>query len=123
MLHHLSLPVSSVTQSTKLYDACLGALGYRRVASTPDFAGYGLEDGKDKFAIKLAKPARNAGSKFHLAFAAPSQQAVDDFHKQALANGASDNGKPGLRPHYGPNYYAAFISDIDGHQIEAVHNV
>ena len=57
-----------------------------------------------------------------MAFGAPSHEAVDEFHKAAMAMGAKDDGKPGLRTHYGPTYYAAFIIDFDGHRIEAVIN-
>jgi hypothetical protein len=60
------------------------------------------------------------GPGFHLAFAASSRQAVDDFHRAALAAGGFDNGKPGVRPGYGPNYYAAFVVDPDGYRLEAV---
>ena len=122
MLHHISLPVANLDRSSNLYDAALAALGYRRVASGAGFAGYGVEDGKDKFAIKHAVPSASAGPQFHLAFAAPSREAVDAFHRAALQNGAIDNGGPGLRAHYGAHYYAAFIIDPDGHRIEAVHN-
>ncbi len=122
MLHHLSLPVADLERSSSLYDAALSALGYRRVCSGNGFAGYGVDDGKDKFAIKHATPSASAGPRFHLAFSAPSREAVDAFHKAALRHGAADNGEPGLRPHYGPNYYAAFIIDLDGHRIEAVCN-
>ena len=54
---------------------------------------------------------------------AQDRAAVDAFHKAALGEGAKDNGGPGVRPHYGPNYYAAFVIDPDGHNIEAVCNV
>jgi catechol 2,3-dioxygenase-like lactoylglutathione lyase family enzyme len=56
----------------------------------------------------------------HIAIAAPNRTAVDAFHRAALAAGGKDNGAPGLRPHYHPNYYAAFVLDPDGHNIEAV---
>lgn len=122
MLHHVSFPVASLRQSAILYDAALAALGYRGVYSSADFVGYGIEAGKDKFALKQVTPATAAGPGFHLAFAAPSRAAVDAFYAAALAHGAVDNGPPGLRPHYGPTYYAAFVIDLDGHRIEAVHN-
>ncbi len=121
MLHHLSLPVARLEKSSALYDAALQELGYRRVCSSDGFTGYGVRDGEDKFALKHAVPSASAGPRFHVAFAAPSRDAVDAFHKAALQHGASDNGGPGLRPHYGPTYYAAFIIDLDGHRIEAVH--
>ncbi len=122
MLHHISLPVSDLEKSMQLYDAALSALGYRRVCSGKAFAGYGIEDNKDKFTIKQIDPSASAGSMFHLAFSAPGEAAVDRFHAAALANGAIDDGPPGYRKHYGPNYYAAFIIDLDGHRIEAVIN-
>lgn len=121
MLHHISLPVADLAVSKLLYDAALGAIGYRCVFAYEDAVGYGVEEGKDQLCLKLQIPAQAAGEGFHLAFAAPSRAAVDEFHKQALACGASDNGGPGLRAHYGPDYYAAFIIDPDGHRLEAVY--
>jgi catechol 2,3-dioxygenase-like lactoylglutathione lyase family enzyme len=79
-----------------------------------------VEDGKDKLCLELRDDAQAAGPGFHLAFAAPSRDAVDAFHRAAVANGATDNGAPGLREHYGPTYYAAFVIDPDGHRLEAV---
>ena len=122
MLHHASLPVADLERAVTLYDAALGALGYRRVASVPGFAGYGVEDGKDELALKQVESAGAAGPGFHIALAAPSPEAVDAFHAAALRHGATDNGDPGPRPHYGPTYYAAFVIDLDGHRIEAVHS-
>lgn len=105
----------------------LGALGYVRVwadlADETAAVGYGVAGGGDKFAIKLRREARLApGPGFHLAFAAPNRAAVHGFHTAALAHGGQDNGAPGLRPHYGPHYYAAFVIDPDGYRIEAVIN-
>jgi catechol 2,3-dioxygenase-like lactoylglutathione lyase family enzyme len=122
MLHHASLPVAEVDRAAVLYDAALAALGYRRVCTGPGFAGYGLEGGKDKLLLKQTTPSAAAGPGFHLALAAPTREAVDAFHEAALRHGASDNGCPGLRSHYSPTYYAAFIIDLDGHRLEAVHN-
>jgi catechol 2,3-dioxygenase-like lactoylglutathione lyase family enzyme len=122
MLHHISLPVSDLERSVRLYDAALSALGYRRVCTEADFVGYGVEEGEDKLALKHVRPSATAGIGFHLALSAPSREAVDRFHRAALAHGAKDNGAPGMRPHYGSGYYAAFIVDLDGHRIEAVIN-
>ena len=121
MLHHVSLPVANLDASKALYDAAMESIGYRCVFSDDTAVGYGIEDGKDKLCLKLNPKASAASEGFHLAFAAPSQQAVDDFHAAALNHGAQDNGGPGLRTYYGPNYYAAFIIDVDGHRLEAVH--
>ena len=127
MLHHISFGVGDIERSAAFYDAALGALGYVRVwvdlqPDDPDRAvGYGLPGGGDKFTIKLrGKRARSPGAGFHLAFAASSRQAVAQFHRAALAYGGVDNGAPGLRAHYGPTYFAAFVIDPDGHPIEAV---
>ena len=122
MLHHISFGVADLAVAAGFYDAALGALGYRRVYEHPTAIGYGLKDGEDKLLLKLVPKAQAPGPGFHLAFAAPSQAAVNDFHARALAAGGRDNGAPGLRPHYGPNYYAAFVIDPDGHHVEAVIN-
>jgi catechol 2,3-dioxygenase-like lactoylglutathione lyase family enzyme len=121
MLHHISLPVEDLPAAKAMYAAALAALGYRLVAEAAGFAGFGLVDGEDIFAIAARRPALAAGPGFHLAFAAPSRAAVDRFHAAALAHGARDNGAPGLRPDYGADYYAAFVIDRDGHRLEAVH--
>jgi len=97
------------------------AIGYRCVVATPTAVGYGNEDGQDKLLLIPNPNATPASNGFHLAFAAPTRSAVDHFHRAALAHGARDNGPPGLRQRYGPTYYAAFIIDLDGHRLEAVH--
>jgi catechol 2,3-dioxygenase-like lactoylglutathione lyase family enzyme len=121
MLHHISLTVSDLTASRALYQAALGALGYRLVAEAPGFAGFGVVPGKDMLALLERRDAQAAGPGFHLALAAPSRAAVDAFHAAALAHGARDTGAPGLRPQYGADYYAGFVIDPDGHRLEAVH--
>jgi catechol 2,3-dioxygenase-like lactoylglutathione lyase family enzyme len=129
MLHHVSLGVRDIEASVRFYDAVLTILGYRRVWSDlrpgqeGQAVGYGYVGGGDKLALKqrnLGQLAPEPG--FHLAFAAPSRAAVDEFHAAALQHGGCDNGPPGLRPDYGEHYYAAFIVDPDGHRIEAVIN-
>ena len=123
MLHHLSFGVADLARSAAFYDATLAPLGYARVWTSEKAIGYGIPGGGDKFAIKLrGKDTMVPGPGFHLAFAAPSREAVAAFHRIALASGGRDNGPPGLRPHYGPDYYAAFVFDPDGYWIEAVIN-
>ena len=129
MLHHISFGVADIARAASFYDAVLAPLGYRRVwedirpGEVDQAVGYGISDGQDKFAIKQRSPGKLApGPGFHLAFAAPDRAAVDAFHAAALAHGGSDQGKPGLRPDYGTNYYAAFALDPDGYWIEAVIN-
>jgi catechol 2,3-dioxygenase-like lactoylglutathione lyase family enzyme len=126
MLHHLSLGVRDVERSAAFYDAVLSPLGHVRVWSDlrpgerGQAVGYGPPGAGDALALKQHDASAPPGPGFHLAFAAPSRAAVDAFHAVALAHGGKDNGAPGLRPHYGPHYYAAFIVDPDGHRIEAV---
>ena len=120
MLHHLSLPASDLGRSKAFYDAALGALGYRCVFADATAIGYGVEDGKDKLCLKLRSDVVAPSAAFHLAFSAPSRAAVDAFHRAACSAGGCDNGLPGLRPHYGPSYYAAFVIDPDGQRLEAV---
>ena len=123
VLHHLSFAVSDLARSAAFYDAALAALGYRRVWSSEREVGYGTRDGEDQFAIKFRAAAVAAPSAgFHLALAAPTREAVDAFHRAALRAGGRDDGAPGLRPHYGPAYYAAFVIDPDGYRVEAVVN-
>ena len=123
MLHHLSFAVADLARSAAFYDAVLAALGYRRVWAGEREIGYGSREGEDRFAIKLRSGAvAPPGAGFHLAFAAPSRDAVDAFHAAALRCGGRDDGAPGLRPRYGPGYYAAFVIDPDGYRVEAVIN-
>ena len=123
MLHHLSLGVADLARAAAFYDACLAPLGFERVWSDDTAVGYGLPGGGDKLALKLRPASRLApGAGFHLAFSASGPAAVSAFYAAAIANGGVDNGVPGLRPHYGPDYFAAFVFDPDGHAIEAVVN-
>ena len=122
MLHHLSIGVRDLALSGRFYDAALGALGYRRVFEDDTAIGYGLHDGEDLLCLKLRNDATPPGPGFHIAFCAPSRDAVHAFHASALQVGGEDNGAPGLRPDYGDHYYAAFLVDPDGHRIEATIN-
>lgn len=121
MLHHLSFAVADLARSAAFYDAALAPLGYVRVWADATAVGYGLPGGGDRFAIKLRPDHASApGDGFHLAFAAPSREAVVQFYEAALQHGGQGNGKPELCPDYGEHYYAAFVIDPDGYRIEAV---
>jgi catechol 2,3-dioxygenase-like lactoylglutathione lyase family enzyme len=116
---HVKLPVADLDASRRFYTAALAALGYRLVYEGLSSLGWGMGDGGDEdepFAVEQAA-APGAGS--HIAFTAGSRMEVDAFHSAALAAGGRDNGAPGDRP-YGAAYYAAFVLDPDGHNIEAV---
>jgi catechol 2,3-dioxygenase-like lactoylglutathione lyase family enzyme len=121
MLGHLSFGVSDLGRSTAFYDAVMAALGFRRVWTSASGVGYGLEPNQDKLALFPRDGAAPPGPGFHLAFDAPDRAAVDAFHAAALKAGGTCDGPPGLRPHYGETYYAAFVIDPDGYRLEAVH--
>ncbi len=121
MLHHLSFAVTDLGRSAAFYDAVLVPLGYGRVWEDETFVGYGLRQGEDVFALKLRpQNAGVPGDGFHVAFAAPSREAMEAFYEAALAHGGVDNGGAGLHAEYGPDYCAAFVIDPDGYRIEAV---
>ncbi len=121
MLHHLSFAVEDLVRSAAFYDAVLSPLGCRRVWEDGTFVGYGTEPGEDVFALKLRPGGVGVpGDGFHVAFAAPSREAVGAFYAAALAHGGRDNGGSGLHPEYGPDYCAAFVIDPDGYRVEAV---
>jgi catechol 2,3-dioxygenase-like lactoylglutathione lyase family enzyme len=126
MLHHLSLGAHHIEESARFYDAVLAPLGFVRVWSDlrpgegEQAVGYGPEGSGDKLAIKQVSGPVPSIPGFHIAFSAPTRAAVAAFHAAALAAGGRDNGPPGLRPDYGPNYYAAFVIDPEGHRLEAV---
>lgn len=120
MLGHLSFGVKDLAAATAFYDAVLAPLGVVRVWSGPKGAGYGPPGGEDRLALFPKVDASPPGPGFHLAFNAPDYAAVDAFHAAALAHGGEDRGAPGLRPQYSPTYYAAFVTDPDGHKLEAV---
>lgn len=120
MFEHLSLGVSDLPRAIAFYDGVLGALGHLRLWTRPRAAGWGPAGTEEPFAVIAGPEAVLPSARFHLAFAAPSRAAVEAFHAAALRLGGTDDGPPGLRPHYGPGYYAAFVRDPDGHRLEAV---
>lgn len=122
MFDHISIGVVDLDRAAAFYDAALAPLGHVRLWSNPRSVGYGPEGfrGEAPFAVLAAGPDARPGTRFHLAFAAPSRAAVDAFHAAALAAGGVDEGAPGIRVSYDPGYYAAFVLDPDGHRLEAV---
>jgi len=118
MIEHVSVPVRSVADSSSFYASALQPLGYALFSDyAPDAAGF-AEGGttsiwlvrKDDVALPI-----------HVALRADSKDAVQAFYEQALSAGGKDNGGPGFREEYGPNYYAAFVLDPDGNNIEACY--
>ena len=127
MIHHISIGVSDIVAAGSFYDAILTPLAYIRAfedlrpGERHQAIGYGYELDKDEFAIKERHADELApGPGFHLAFAAPSREAVDAWHTNGIAMGATNRGAPKVWVEFGPNYYAAYLTDPDGWQIEAV---
>lgn len=123
MLGHISFGVSDLAASAAFYDATMRALGFDRVYTGERSVGYGAPGSDADRLLLILQPdgASPPGTGFHLAFDAPSREAVDAFHAAALRCGGRDHGAPGLRPRYGPDYYAAFVLDPDGYRLEAKH--
>jgi len=113
---HIVLTVTNTAISKEFYSKALAPLGIALVKEEESCAGFGT-NGKPSFCIcddgEIQKP-------MYIAFAAPNRESIDDFYAAAILAGGKDNGKSGLREHYHPNYYAAYILDPDGHNIEAV---
>lgn len=123
MIDHMGIDVKDLAASRAFYGACLAPLGYAQVMEvTPEQTGsyhgigYG-KDGKPDFWIGTADKHQTA---LHIAFAASSRADVDAFYEAAIAAGGKDNGRPGIREHYHPDYYGAFVYDPNGNNIEAV---
>jgi len=116
MLDHIGLPVSSYERALGIYSAAVAVLGYGVVKEGENSTGFGRGK-KPEFTIYLSS---QSSAPAHIAFAAENRAAVDAFYQAALAAGATDNGQPGLRPEYHPNYYGAFVLDPDGNNVEAV---
>lgn len=120
MLDHLSLGTANLERAIAFYDAALTPLGVVRVWTQPDAAGYGYAGEDDKLAIKERPGFMAPTGGFHLALSARTRSEVDAVFRAAVTHGGTSDGDPGLRPHYGPGYYAAFVVDPDGHRLEVV---
>jgi catechol 2,3-dioxygenase-like lactoylglutathione lyase family enzyme len=124
MIDHVELVVTDIGRSTSFYERALAPLGMKRLMSyggadgAPAHVGFG-QGQKPDFWLGTGD---HAGGYAHVALAADTRQAVDEFHAAAIAAGGRDNGAPGLRPQYHPGYYGAFVLDPDGFNVEAVHH-
>jgi catechol 2,3-dioxygenase-like lactoylglutathione lyase family enzyme len=119
MFDHIGFPVGDLAQTRAFYLAALAPLGLGVAMEMPGVVAFG-KPGRPQLWLGGSGALPN---RMHLAFAAANRAEVRGFYEAAIAAGAADNGAPGLRPHYHPNYYGAFVLDPDGHNIEAVcHN-
>ena len=123
MIDHTGINASDFNRSKEFYSKALSVIGYSLLVELPasvtgstDVAGFG-EPPKPDFWVSKGAPNNPP---VHVAFRVATRAQVDAFFNAAIAAGGSDHGKPGVRPHYHPNYYGAFVLDPDGHNIEAV---
>ena len=116
MIDHLSLEVRDYRRSKDFYEAVFAPLGIELLREFEGKVGGFGHDGKPIFWVREGEP----GGGIHVAFAAPDNDTVDAFYAAALGAGGEDNGPPGLRTHYHPGYYGAFVRDPDGNNVEAV---
>jgi catechol 2,3-dioxygenase-like lactoylglutathione lyase family enzyme len=119
MLDHIGIRTHQFDALVHFYEAALAPLGYSRLFAWEGGAGFGS---KGSAALWIGATNTKATG-IHIALSAANQAAVDAFHRAALGAGATDNGKPGLRAEYHANYYAAFVIDPDGNNLEAVCHV
>ncbi|MDF2997263.1 MAG: glyoxalase/bleomycin resistance protein/Dioxygenase superfamily protein [Xanthobacteraceae bacterium] len=124
VINHIELPVAEAEEARRFYEAVLAPLGLTLVISIDPArtahggARYGF--GKNGYPSLWVHQQNGAKLPIHLAFTADDRPVVDAFHAAALANGGTDNGAPGIRERYHKNYYAAYVLDPDGNNIEAV---
>lgn len=118
-LGHIGVPVSDVIKAKAFYSAIAPHVGFELLKDGDEWVGYG-NDGSFEFFIHADKPSI---SNLHVCFEVDNREAVQAFYDAALAAGGTDHGAPGIRENYSPTYYAAFVLDPDGNNIEAVTRV
>lgn len=116
MIEHIGLHVKDVAKSKAFYSAALAPLGYKVLKEYPEWNVIGMGEENPDFWISKEETAGTT----HIAFGAKTRAAVDAFYEAAIASGGKDNGKPGIREAYSPTYYAAYVYDPDGNNIEVV---
>lgn len=115
-LGHIGIPVADIAKAKAFYDAITPHVGLQFIDASDSSVRYG-EDGSARLYMHTRAPSV---TNVHICFDVGSREAVDAFYAAALANGAVDHGEPGVRSDYSPTYYAAFVLDPDGNNIEAV---
>jgi catechol 2,3-dioxygenase-like lactoylglutathione lyase family enzyme len=125
MFSYVSLGTRNLPRAVAFYDAVLAPLGHRRIEdydATAASAAWGLDDPGPHLWVTAPFDGQPAtpGNGTMVSFLAESRAAVDAFHAKALAHGGTDEGAPGLRPQYGPHFYAGYVRDPDGNKLNAV---
>jgi catechol 2,3-dioxygenase-like lactoylglutathione lyase family enzyme len=121
ILSHVSIGTNQFERAVAFYDKVLATLGCKRVLEHPGAVAWGREYPEFWVQTPIDGQPANVGNGTHFGFAAPDKQAVHAFYDAALEAGASPDGPPGPRPHYGEPYYGCFVRDLDGHKIEAAY--
>lgn len=119
ILNHVSLGTNRFPEAKVFYDTVMAAIGATCLYSYPAAAAYGRKFPEFWLQIPLDGKPAGVGNGTHISFFAHSKEQVHAFHEAALKAGGTDEGAPGPRPDYGPEYYGAFVRDLDGHKIEA----
>jgi catechol 2,3-dioxygenase-like lactoylglutathione lyase family enzyme len=119
MFSHVTIGSNDIAKAKSFYDALLGPLGLVRRIDQPDAAGYGQPEGRTPLWVvqPLDKQPATAGNGITIGLEADDRPAVDAAYKSAIAAGGRDEGPPGIREHYSPNYYGAYVRDPDGNKI------
>lgn len=118
MFNHVFLNVSDLKKSFKFYEQCLNALGFEANLNVDEYVAFGSPT--DKYLFWIHQAGTGGTKNMHLAFNAESKDDVKKFFEMALANGGTSNGEPGPRKEHGADYFAAYVLDPDGNNIEAV---
>jgi catechol 2,3-dioxygenase-like lactoylglutathione lyase family enzyme len=119
MINHFSIGVRDLVRTKRFYEAALQPLGYRCLSEASGSLGFGRDAVAFWISVVERPVVADKDSGLHFCFTAPTRNSVNAFHAAALGAGGRDNGKPGVRADYDPNYYAAFVIDPDGYRIEA----
>jgi catechol 2,3-dioxygenase-like lactoylglutathione lyase family enzyme len=117
MIDHITFAVSDYARSKAFYEKALAPLGMKPMMEFEQSCGFG-----DDHPFLWITSGKTTKGQLHIAVRAKDRAAVDAFYRAAIDAGAMDNGPPGIRVQYHPNYYGAFVLDPDGHNIEAVHH-
>jgi len=120
MIDHIGIHVTDLARTTAFYEKALAPLGYKLVMTWEHYAGFGVGGKPDFWVEGSMSKKREPKDRVHVAFRAKGRDEVRAFYEAAIAAGGTDNGAPGMRPHYHQDYYGAFVLDPDGHNVEAV---